>query len=103
MLPPGTSPTTPDRIRESFNTFDVNLALMHSVMDLFDIRLGLRLQSPLGQEQLNNHRISPSLGMLYVFLKSINSTLIEQAAPPRIERSSHIAISIPLRQTTRSK
>ena len=67
MLPPGTSPSSPNRIKESFNTFDVNLALMYSVMDLFDIRLGLRLQSPLDQKQLNNHRISPSFGLLYVF------------------------------------
>lgn len=67
MLPHGRLSMSPDRIKESFNTFDLNLALMYSVMDSFDVRFGLRLQSPLDQNQLNNYRFSPSLGLLHTF------------------------------------
>lgn len=67
LLPPGRPSTAPDRIEESFNTFDVNLALMYSVINSFDVRFGFRLQSPLDQNQLNNHRFSPSLGLIHTF------------------------------------
>lgn len=67
LLPPGRPSTAPDRIEESFNSFDLNLGLMYTVINSLDVRFSVRLQSPLNQNRLNNHRFSPSLGLLYNF------------------------------------
>lgn len=67
MLPIGSASTSPDQLKGNFNTFDINIAFMRSVMDLVDIQLGMRIQSPLDQNRYNNYRISPSIGVQYAF------------------------------------
>ena len=67
-MPPGIDvdfTPSPDRKSQQFNTFDFNFALGHEFTDSFLVRLAFRIQTPLKQD--SNHRLSPSLGMMYNF------------------------------------
>jgi hypothetical protein len=67
MLPPGSTSTSPDQIKGSFNTFDINIALSRSILSNIDLQMGLRVQSPIDQNRYNNHRVSPRIGLQYSF------------------------------------
>lgn len=67
LLPPGTEPTSPEQITGWFYTFDTRFTLGLSLSNSINGRFSLRVQAPLNESEYNNPRLSPTLGLEYLF------------------------------------